>query len=613
MSNEKLFSEFPSIQKSEWEEVINKDLKGADYEKKLVWNTQDGFKVQPYYRAEDLEKISYLSSSPDSYPFVRGNKTSGNQWEIRQDIHGKTPQEINELAILAIRNGAEGIGLCMKDIDSAEKLATVLTDIDLSLIHIHFIKVTSFTDLMKWFADYLDKNAIDAKTVVGSIDFDPFDYALRHGHFYHNLLENIAEAATLIKTYKTKFPYFHFINVNGGRLHNAGATITQELGYTLAWAHEYIHLLIESGLSIDEITPCIRFSMAAGSNYFMEIAKIRAARLLWARIVEQYQPKNTDSEKIFIHSDTSTWNQSVYDPYVNMLRSTTEAMSLAIGGADSITVVPFNTPYQDADTFSSRMSRNQQILLKEESLMDKVVDPAAGSYYIETLTDDIAAYAWKIFQSVEEIGGFTKAVEGNALQEAIAESAAKRDMDIATRKIILLGTNQFPNLTEHVSKVKTPCTCQDNEPKSFKTLSTYRGSAAFEALRLSFEQGDKKRPVVFLLTYGNLAMRKARAGFAANFFGCAGFDIIDNPGFATVEEGVKAAMAKNADVVVLCSSDEEYQTLVPEACQVLKGTGFKGNITLAGHPGEQQAAYQAAGVHEFIHVKSNILETLKKY
>jgi len=615
-NQEKLFSEFPPVTRQEWENVIQADLKGADYEKKLVWSTNEGFKIQPYYRAEDLENIEYLRAIPGEFPFVRGNKTNNNCWEIRQDIIQTNPAEANHFALDAIGRGADAVGFDVHEIKSVSDLEVLLNGIDLLKVSIHFYSSASYPQILDLFVHYLDSKSIAAENVRGSFNFDPLGYALLKGSFYTTEENNMVEAEYLLKSVEAKLPKFRFLTVNGKHIHNAGATLVQELGYTLAAAHEYLFNLINKGHKVDEITPRMMFSLATGSNYFMEIAKIRAARMLWARIVEQYTPTSEESLKIFIHTTTSLWNKTVYDPYVNMLRTTTEAMSSAIGGADSIAVLPFDVTYKTPDDFSYRIARNQQILLKEESYMDKVVDPAAGSYYIETLTDSIAKHAWDLFRSVEEKGGFTACLLSNMIQDDIEKTAMQRNMDIATRKIVVLGTNQYPNLGEAmIEKVELESVNTD-KPSTFRKLSIYRGSEAIEEVRMATEKYVKegnKRPQVFMFTYGNLAMRKARAGFATNFFGCAGYEIIDNLGFKTVEDGVQAFLNSKAEMVVICSSDEEYAEITPAICKALKDAGSKASITLAGYPKELIDSFKEAGVQEFIHVRSNVLETLKNY
>ena len=613
MSNEKLFAEFPPVSTKEWEDVITKDLKGADYEKKLVWKTGEGFNVKPYYRSEDLEALGYLQCEPGQFPYLRGEKAEGNDWEIRQDFHVQDIKAANALAAEAVKRGVKGVGLCAKGVETAEQMAQLLHGIDPMTTAIHFMCSKSFGKTLDLFVAYLKDNKIDPTKVKGSIAFDPIAFALKHGEFYESYAKNIEEAKALFTRFIKELPLFRLVSVKAGMLHNSGATITQELGMGLAWANEYLGALTEAGLGVDEVAPRLTFAFCTGSNYFMEIAKLRAARMLWAQIVAQYQPVREESAAAFIHSSASAWNKSIYDPYVNLLRSTTETMSAAIGGANSIHVNNFDEAYRKPDEFGSRIARNQQIILKEESFMDKIVDPAAGSYYIENLTDSIARYAWDQFIAIEEKGGFAKAVVAGYIQDEVARSAAQRDADLASRKLVLTGVNQYPNLNESMAKeieeTHCGCGCGCNKGGAFKTLKPYRGAAAFEALRLQTEKSGRK-PKVFLLTYGNLAMRKARAGFATNFFGCAGYEIIDNAGFKTGAEGAKAALAAKADITVLCSSDDEYAELVAAAVPELKG---KTHIVLAGYPKEQLDAFKAQGVEEFIHVRSNVLDVLTAF
>lgn len=332
--------------------------------------------------------------------------------------------------------------------------------------------------------------------------------------------------------------------------------------------------------------------------------------MLWAQIVEQYKPACKCSCKMMAHAATSTFNMTIFDAHVNLLRSQTEAMSAALAGVDSITVTPFDATYKTPDAFSERIARNQQFLLKEESHLDKVVDPAGGSYYVETLTASIAQEAWKLFLDVEEKGGFNINVTNGTIQDAVNASSEKRHSDIAKRKEILLGTNQYPNFGEMAADkiVKGECNCCCGEKVEGKGLSTKRQGSDFEELRLATEAAAN-RPKVFMLTIGNLAMRLARSQFSANFFGCAGYEIIDNLGFNTVEEGINAAIEKAADIVVICSSDDEYATLAPEAFKALNG---RAEFVVAGAPACTEEL-QAQGITNFIHVRSNVLETLQAF
>jgi methylmalonyl-CoA mutase len=288
-------------------------------------------------------------------------------------------------------------------------------------------------------------------------------------------------------------------------------------------------------------------------------------------------------------------------------------MSAAMAGVDSITVVPFDYPYEEPTEFAERIARNQQILLKEEAHFDKVADPAAGSYYIESLTASIAEAAWKLFQEIENAGGYTEAFYQGIIQDAIVTAAIARDQSIAQRREILLGTNQYPNPAEEVllkvdtDKVRSKV--MDTELAEAQPLNLYRAAEEFESLRFDTERSGK-RPVAFMLTIGHVAMRKARATFACNFFGCAGYRVIDNPGFETVEEGVETALKANADIVVLCSSDDEYATLGAPLAHLL---GTKAIPVIAGYPKENIDLLKSVGITHFIHIRSNVLQTLKAF
>lgn len=599
-----LFKDFPPVSTQQWEEKILEDLKGADY-KRLIWKTVEGLNIRPYYRAEDLEKLAHMHAVPGEPPYVRGGKTSGNDWEIRQDVEEEDFAIANKKALKALSKGAEGVGLNAAQIEDARDLAKLIEGIDPKKHAVHFSHGKNFPQLIEWLKEMYP---VEAR---GSVNFDPLGYFVLYNKFYGSLAENLEEGAALITIGKERLPNFQMVSVNGQHFHNAGASLVQELAFALAQGNEYLAALTEKGFSVDDIAPRMQFTLAVGSNYFMEIARLRAARLLWARIVEQYKPASAVSMKMNIHAVTSTWNKSIYDPYVNMLRTTTEAMSAAIGGADSMTVLPFDLTYKKPDDFSERIARNQQIVLKYESYFNKVADPAAGSYYVENLTNSIAEASWNLFVEVEGKGGFIQAVESRFINEQISNTCQQRDMDIAMRKQVFVGVNQYPNLNEQMLDKLEPTAKLTN----LAGLRPYRGVQAIEALRLAVENHKKKGqevPKVFLLTYGNLTMRKARASFTTNFFGVAGYQIIDNPGFMNIEEGVQTALEARAEIVVLCSSDEEYADLAP-AARLIKEKAPKTRVVVAGYPKELLEQLDAAGVDHYIHMRTNLQEALTHF
>ena len=612
--NKKLFSEFPPVSTSQWEEKITTDLKGADYMKKLIWKTDEGINVKPYYRSEDLEGLEYLSALPGDKPYVRGVKKDNNDWIIRQDIYTGAIAEANRIAVDAVSRGAGALGLNVKEITSHKQMQQLLQGIDITKTGINFISSRSYPLTLELFIYEIAHRGLEGAKIAGSLNFDAFSYLLLHGEFYQSKQSNLDEAEYLIQTIQKRLPGFRAITINGHLFQNAGATLVQELAFSLASGNEYLADLTSKGLPAGNIADNLQFSFGIGSNYFMEIAKLRAARLLWTAIVEQYQPQNQDCEKMFIHSTTSLWNKTIYDPYVNLLRTTTEGMSAAIGNTDSMSILPFDFPYKDESEISRRIARNQQLILKEEAYLDKVVDPAAGSYYIESLTHSIATHAWELFKVIEEKGGLIECIKTEFIQDEIERSCRKKDMDIAQRKIVILGTNQYANPLESMSQnIEKLHGFSNDEPSVYKKLHIYRGAQAFEEVRLATENAvtqGKKKPTVFLLTFGHPGMRKARATFATNFFGCAGYGIIDNSGFKTVEQGIKAALDSKAEIIVLCSSDEEYATIAPAACKGIKLKNKEAMILVAGYPKEIVETLKSGGTDDFIHVRTNVLEFL---
>ena len=608
----KLFGDFLPVSTQEWMDKITADLKGADFEKKLVWRTNEGFSVRPFYREEDITNLEYLNTLPGEFPYVRGVKTN-NTWLVRQNIVVENVKDANAKALDVLMKGVDSLGFVFKSKDqiTKENLSLLLNDICLESAEVNFTSPGGIKLLCQLFAEYVAEKGYDAGKVKGSINYDPFGRLLCKGSICCGAeidTQYIGEMIALT----SGLPQFRVLTVNGVYFCNAGSYITQELGYALAMGSEYMAKLTAAGISADDVASNIRFNFGVDSNYFMEIAKFRAARLLWAQIVTQYGARDNESAKMIIHAETSKWNMTIYDAHVNMLRTQTEAMSAAIGGVHSLTVLPFDTVFRTPDVFSERIARNQQLLLKEESHLIKIADPSSGSYYIENLTDSIINESWKLFVAVEEQGGYFEAIKAGTIQAAVNASANARRKNLAQRRDVLLGTNQYPNNNEvasgKITKTGSCCCSSAGGEKIVDTLNCGRGAEEFEILRLATEKAAK-RPVVFMLKLGNLAMRQARAQFAGNFFGCAGYEIIDNLGYKTVEEGVKASVEASADIVVICSSDDEYAELAPKAFELINN---KAIFVVAGQPACIDEL-KAAGIENYIHMRSNVLEELKGY
>ena len=608
-----LLADFPAISTQEWKDKIIADLKGADFDKKLVWRTPEGFNVMPFYRQEDIEGLQTKDSAPGKFPYVRGTKLHNN-WLVRQDIDAKDAAKANAKALDVLNKGVNSLGFKLNKAElSAAYIQTLLEGIYPECVELNFtVCVSKSVELINLLADYFKAKGYDLNKVYGSINCDPINRMLKKGKQLQvsavaEIIKNVYEAGKLL-------PNYTVVAVNSLSLTNAGAYCSQELAYAMAWGSQYMQMLTDAGVDANEAAAAIKFNFGVGGNYFMEIAKFRAARWLWAEILKAFGCAE-ENAKIKMHAETSTFNLTVFDAHVNMLRTQTEAMSATLGGVDSLTVTPFDVTYKESDDFSERIARNQQLLLLEESHFNKVVDPAAGSYYLENLTAQLAEQAWKIFLEVEDNGGFFKTVENGTVQAAMQATSEKRLKDVASRKEILLGTNQFPNFNEvAASKIEKQqgekaCKCGCSVETGLQTLPTTREAEQFECLRLQTEAAAKQ-PKAFMLTIGNLAMRLARAQFSCNFFACAGYKVIDNLGFETVEDGVKKARKQGADIIVLCSSDDEYAELAPKA----KAAIADGNeiLVVAGAPACMEDL-KAQGIDQFIHVKVNVLDTLKMF
>ncbi|MEG1579753.1 MAG: methylmalonyl-CoA mutase family protein [Bacteroidaceae bacterium] len=610
-SKEKLFVDFPTPSRQEWLDRITLDLKGADFKKKLVWRTNEGFEVQPFYTKEDIISSPIEGALPGVFPYLRGNKTDDNTWFVRQSVamdavgsHAKSKDLISKGVTSLLFN-------IKRDLISAAYIETLLDGIP-ETIELNFKTCQGHSlRLAETLAAYFKKQGRDANSVIGSLHFDPLEKILTKGKDTTALLPVAAQIVKVMAAY----PKFRCIAVSGITLTNSGAFCYQELGYSLAWGNEYVQQLMDNGITPDAAIQSLSFELGIGGNYFMEIAKFRAARMLWAQIAKKHGATPAAC-KMNIAATTTNYNMTLFDSHVNLLRTQTETMSAALAGVDSILVLPFDSIYEETNELSERLARNQQLLLKEECHLDTMVDAAGGSYYIETLTTSLAEQAWKLFLNVEEEGGMLVACQTGTIQQVLNENDKKRHENASTRREFILGTNQFPNFGEQsegrmpkAGKVCCGSHSSDHScKKPFPKLETTRLASDFEALRLQTEQCGC-RPRVFMLTIGNLAMRQARAQFSSNFFACAGYEVIDNLGFSCVAEGVRQAVEAKSDIVVLCSSDEEYASFASDVFMTLAERAL---FVVAGAPACADEL-RKKGIEFFINVRSNQLEMLRMF
>jgi methylmalonyl-CoA mutase len=574
MDSDHLLQEFPPVSTEAWEKVIRHDLKGADYANKLIWHTAEGIAVKPYYRAEDIADLEYTDAIPGAFPYVRGTHSTGD-WRIREEIDATDPEEANRAAHNAVLAGAGEIAFRNANFANALDLELFLANLD--EIPLHFEKAGE------------QQLRLLMERLKGRQRLSPISTGW-------NPLTNLDFAAEVIAAAPHALVPF---TIHGEDFEESGATVVEEVGFMLAAAIDYLAGMQNRNIDVDRAAASITFSFSIGANYFFQIAKLRAFRMMWAQAVENFGGMR-ESSKARIHAHTSHWNKTIYDPHVNILRGTTEAMSAVFGGADSITVAPFDECYKAPDEASRRLARNTQIILKQEALLSCVADPGAGSYCLEVLTDCIAREGWKIMQDIEVAGGYGKALSNGIIAQALEKSMAAREEAVSSRRRIFTGTSQHASLTEKAL-----------DRIDFSLIfNKRRGARMYEQLRLRTElhvaQGGKN-PRVLLAEIGDARMRLTRSNFAANFFACAGFDLVARR-FSNAER----IAASDADLIVLCSSNEEYLALATEVLSRLKSLKHEIPVIIAGYPDSAEQLH-AAGIADFIHLRSNPIEFLTRW
>lgn len=612
-----LFDEFPSIETETWEKIIQNDLQGADYEKTLVWKTIENISVHPYYRKKDLPKTLYSIQRKDGHLSHEDKIENANNWYIREYINVKNAKNANKKAISTLMKGATSLYLDIADIENLivskpEIFHQLLYDLYPDSINLSFKTGSKSKYILKLLQTEINNKKLNKADIYGTLDFDPLGELTSTGNFYESLNKDLTLASDLLHFSLKNIPNYRILGVNGLFFTNCGANIVQELAFCLSIANEYLSLLMDRGHSINDIIHRIQFNFGISSNYFFEIAKLRAVRFLWRNIVAFYQ--NVDYIPMHIHSTTCQFNKSACDPHTNFLRLTTEAMSAVLGGTNSLTVEPYNASFQSVSDFSERISRNIQIVLKNEAYFNKVFDPAQGSYYIEYLTEAIAKEAWKLFKTIENKGGYIIAFMEGFIQKEIHEVSKIRKHKLNTGQDILVGINKY-NKTEENLKIDIRSRSSisqgrvNKKIKLGKPLMVYGLADEFEQIR--YRTGKlNKPPVVYLLSFGNIAKSKTRASFSSDFFACGGFKIINTNPSLNIKDQLKEAIQSKADIIVLCSSDEEYKKIGPTITDDIKK---KCVLVIAGNPKDDIESLKKIGINHFIHIQSNIVESLNTF
>ena len=573
MEAEHLLDEFPPVSTETWEDVIHKDLKGADYAKKLIWQSPEGIAVKPYYRREDIASLN-IDQAPGSFPYLRSTRANGD-WRIREEIEAAEPEEANRDAQNALAAGAEEISFSRVMIRNSSDLGMLLVNLQTAPLQFE-----NGDDVLVGLLMERLKGRPDSKQISTGL----------------NPLANPKFAATTIRNAPPALMPF---TIHGEHLEEAGANAVQEVAFTLAAGIDFLAEMDARGIEIDRAAGSIGFSFSVGASYFFQIAKFRAFRLLWAKAVESFGGRR-DAARARMNARTSLWNKTTYDPYVNVLRATTEAMSAVLGGVDSVCVAAFDACYKTPDEDSRRLARNTQIMLKHEALLAHVADPGAGSYYLEAITDSIACEAWKTMQHIETAGGYRKARAAGMLDRALEDSGKAREKAVESRQRVFTGTNQYANADE-----KALGRIDESHWYAGK-----RGAASYEQLRLRTERHaveTGRSPRVLLAQFGDVKMRAARSTFASNFFACAGFEV------ATQRlDSVDEIAAVDGDLIVLCSSNAEYLETAAALISKLRKVGREIPVLVAGNP-ESAEQLRAAGVADFIHIRSNPVEVLTSW
>ena len=680
-------NEFEPVSFEAWLKLVERDLQGAPFEKKLVKRVA-GVDVQPLYTKKDAAPDA--AGVPGVAPFTRGSYALGASemgWDVRHEVSGGEPDgaaesileslngEASSLALVldrAARAGNSEHGLGGIAIENVSELQQLLAQVLLDKISITLDAGATGFALAAGLIGVAQRKKLKLDALSGSFGIDPLGTLAAHGALTSSLESALADAAEAARWASEHAPRMRALTVDVAPYHEAGADAVLEIAIALATGVEYLRALTRGGLSVDQAAQQLAFRVSVGRDFFLEIAKLRALRRTWARVVEA-AGGSAQAQTLQLAARTSRRTKTQRDPWVNLLRGTAESFSAALGGADAITTESFDAAIGDSDEFAHRLARNTQHLLRHESNVHRVVDPAGGSWYIESLTEQLAQRAWAKLQSLERAGGITRAlVEGSLQQELKALLEAERKA-VETRRLAITGVNEFPFVNEppvvRASADGTRATerarrAAERSSTGLSVLDTTPGArfssaivaaekgAAFSALRAALSTGtparasallrerlaqpfetlrdrsdralDKhgQRPRAFLANLGPIPEHKARAGYAQNFVEAGGFVALSNlsslarggtapvDGFASADEAAAAFTESGAEVAVLCSSDAVYAELAVSAAEALHKAGARA-IVLAGNPGAHEAAYRAAGVTDFIYVGVNAVDILR--
>lgn len=688
-NNLKLSELFPYPTYEEWKAAAESALNGAPFDKKMITKTYEEIDLQPIYSKNDVEKLyEILQNLPGEKPFIRSTERLGykiSPWEIAQEINLPLPKLFNEALTYDLNRGQTRVVLSLNNdfaidpknakidknllIADYKDFETALRGIDLSKVSIK-VKANSLgLELASLIWAYIVKNNFDKSKVNVSLGISPLYHLKINGKAKVSISKLIDDAEQIIRWKQANNINLKVITIDAETYLNGGGNSVQDLAFAFAEAAFIIRELLQRGLQIDDIAQSIEFDFAIGPKFFTEIAKFRAARIIWAKIIEAFGG-NDQSQKIFIHASTSKINKTIFDPNVNMLRVTTEALSAVLGGCQSINVGTYDEAIGISGEFSRRIARNVQNILFHETHLIDTVDPASGAWYLEVLTNQIALKAWDLFREVEKLGGILEALKSGFIQNEIKKTSSNRLANVASRRETLLGTNKYPNLKEkpvtslieipnqeienHINKYTAKCNnpnCEaavneyrkvfsGDRKKSFEKavsafdecttigqlieatgaldtdgleitpITPYRMGTIFEELRQATSKANPEDIKICLVNFGLLKEYKIRNDFSTDFFQVAGFDIVNTDGAMNADEGIEQIKNTNYKVYVICSTDERYAEIVEDFAKKFKAIRPNAKLILAGYPTDLVENFRSAGVDDFIHIKTNIYEFL---
>lgn len=557
---EPLFEEFPPVSTEEWEDQIRRDLKGADYAEVLLWHTRDGMTIRPYYRSDDLDQIAHLSEDAEREDLEAGTAPlpPSQAWVLQQNLVVDEDGDVSEELLRALEGGVESIGF--EFLSEHPELGVLFDQIPLDRVAVHLDAGLRSPDLFRKLRRELEIRSVDPDYVHGTLGYDPLGQFAHSGALSFSMLDDAAE---LIR--EAHFDGVRLLCAGADAYHDAGATSVQETALVTAAISEYLARLIERGVGAREVLRRLYISVPVSTTFFLEIAKLRALRLLIPQVVHAYLP-DEEAYQLPIHVETSARTMTLYGPHENLLRTTTEAASAVIGGCDVLVVRPFDDVSGRGSAFSHRLARNIQHLLRHEANLDKVRDAAGGSYYVETLTDAVARRSWMLFKEIEAKGGLIRALEGGFVQEQIRKSRGELEAEVAEQRRVLVGTNKYPDADERMSEFdrfwkharsQVPSgSGSESADVEAEPLEAFREAEAFEAIRLATEEFERT-PSIVVLPIGSPEARTARANFAVNFLACGGFKAEVRHGYDTPQTAFAEAQA-SPDLLILAADEEHY-------------------------------------------------------